>query len=717
MSPLDFFGKITGKKEKKNTSYLALALTPDRILAYIWNFQDEQIKNLGFGHKSYQNLDVLIHQAAVAIDMAGEQAKVDVTKAVFGLSNDWFEDGDLSKQTTKLLKQMSQELELDPQAFVPLPSSINHLLKTEEAVTPNAILVGIFNEFCEVHLLENNSVVKTNVSKAQINIEKIEKLIEQLKDQKDQLPAKLIVYGVSESSPLGEKIGNHDWKNIFIHEPKVEFLDENELVRSVAYAQAADILGFEPTGAAKTSQAIPLQPHSSANELGFVEGEDILSKQETSATEESDGLEETGTKENYAVESQIQNLTPTVPSEQLSKEKRKSISPLGFFASIIPDTGSLFALKSGKKIVIGAIVVIILFLLAGFAASFILTKAEVAIKVTPKPQEEEFIATVAEGGSFDPIRSQIPGSSVVGVADGNQKLVTTGTKTIGDPAKGEVNIFNWTTAPKTFSQKTGIITKNGVKFSLDFDVEIASRSASTPGQAKTNATAVEVGIGGNIDSGTDFTFQQFDAISYSAQASSTFAGGSERQTTVVTAEDMAKLEKSLTDTLFQKAKEDLKNKAGGTQVQDDATLLKITEKQFDRKLDEETAILNLDMQVEARAIVYDESELKKLLTEILQKDIDEKLQARPENIDIIDLVTKQEEGKLRLSGKIKADLVPKFNEEDLKGKIAGKSIKSARATILETGQASDVQINFSPNLPFIFSLPRNKEKISFKIET
>lgn len=708
MAPLDFFGKITGKKEKKNTSYLALALTPDRILTCIWNFQDEQVKNLGFGHKSYQNLDVLIHQAAVAIDMAGEQAKVDVTKAVFGLSNDWFEEGDLSKQTTKLLKQMSQELDLDPQAFVPLPSSINHLLKTEEAVTPNAILVGVFNEFCEVHLLENNSVVKTNISKAQINIEKIEKLIEQLKDQKDQLPAKLIVYGVSESSPLGEKIGKHDWKNIFVHEPKVEFLDDNELVRSVAYAQAADILGFEPTGAAKASQTIISPPHSAANELGFIEGEDILLRQDEQPKDEPPA--------NYAVESQIQNLTP-VPIQQESKDKRKSINPLAFFASIIPDTSSLFELKSGKKIIIGAIVIIVLFLLAGFVASFTLTKAEVAIKVNPKPQEEEFVATVAEGGSFDPIRSQIPGSSVTGTADGSQKAVTSGTKTIGDPAKGEVNIFNWTTAPKTFSQKTGIITKNGVKFSLDSDVEIASRSASTPGQAKTNATAQEVGTGGNIDSGTDFTFQQFDAISYSAQASSAFAGGSERQTTVVTVEDMAKLEKSLTDTLFQKAKEDLKNKAGGTQIQDDAVIIKITKKQFDRKIDEEAAILNMDMQIEARAIVYEESELKKLLAEILQKDIDEKLEARPENIDIVDLVTKQEEGKLRLSGKIKADLVPKFNEEDLKNKIAGKSVKQARATILETGQASDVQINFSPNLPFIFSLPRTKDKITFKIET
>src|SRR3989344_4188948 len=285
MMPFDILGKITGSKETKNASYLSLVFTPDRILSLIWNFENEQIQNLGFGHKSYQNLDVLIHQAAVAIDMAGEQAKVDITRVVFRLTSDWFEEGDLSKQTAKILKNLSQELDLDPQAFVPLPVAINHLLKIEESTTPNVILIGIFSEFCEVHLLENNTITKTNTSKAQINIEKIEKLTNQLKEGRDGLPAKIIVYGIGESSPLAEKIANHDWKDIFVHEPKVDFLDDNELVRAVAYAQAADILGFEPTGESESKTPTSLQ--SAANELGFVEGEDILLRKDEPQQKES----------------------------------------------------------------------------------------------------------------------------------------------------------------------------------------------------------------------------------------------------------------------------------------------------------------------------------------------------------------------------------------------------------------------------------------------
>lgn len=722
MNPLNILSKFVGKQDTRSESFLSLVLTPDRVLALIWDFQNEEVKNLGFGKKSYQNLDVLIHQAAVAIDIAGEQAKVDVQKVVFGLTDEWFEEGELTKQTTKLLKKLSDELDLNPQAFVPLPAAISHLLRIEDSPAPSAVLVGIFNDFCEVHLLENSKVSNSIISKAQINIEKITKIIAELKADTKELPAKIIVYGPSESSELSEKIAKHDWKNTFVHEPKVDFLDDSELVRAVAYAQAADILGFEPSQVGK-SEVGPTEMEShvthAVNELGFIEGEDILQNREQveepqlkSARDDrflaraDRPMDEAGG--DYAVEPAPENLKPTTgstPQEpEVTTTKTKTAN-----LSFLP----------GKKIwmIIGAI--LLLFLVAGFLASNLLARAQVLVLVSPKPQEKDFTAMVVDGGSIDASKSQIGGQIVEGTADGSQKTVTSGSKKVGDSAKGEVNILNWTDSPKTFQAKTGIITKNGIKFTIDSDVDVASRSASTflAGQSKTTATAVEVGAIGNVDAGTDLTFQQFDAISYSAQAAGSFSGGTERQTTVVIQEDMDRLVKSLTDTLTQKARDDLRSKSASAKVQDDAVTIKIITKTFDKKLNEEASVLNLDMQIEASAIVYDEGDLKKLLSEIIKGDIPTNLEARAENIDIGDLKVTRQESKLKLTGKIKASLVPKFNEAEIKSKIAGKSVKDARAAILATGQAADVQINFSPNLPFIFSLPRDKGKITFKIET
>lgn len=240
------FGKFLNKEHKETENYLALILSPNKVLATIWTFDDNQIKTLGFGHKSFENLDVILHQAAIAIDAAGEQAKVDVSKVVYGLAESFLEDGVLSKTTTKLLKKISNDLELNPQAFIPISAGINHLLKVEESVTPRAVLVGVLGDFCEVHLLEGGKVSKSKSSQAPVNIEKIRNMIKGLKEEDKELPAKIVVYGLPEGSELAEKIDKADFKDVFVSVPKIDFIDDTELSRSVAYAQAADLLGYEP---------------------------------------------------------------------------------------------------------------------------------------------------------------------------------------------------------------------------------------------------------------------------------------------------------------------------------------------------------------------------------------------------------------------------------------------------------------------------------------
>jgi len=122
------------------------------------------------------------------------------------------------------------------------------------------------------------------------------------------------------------------------------------------------------------------------------------------------------------------------------------------------------------------------------------------------------------------------------------------------------------------------------------------------------------------------------------------------------------------------------------------------------------------MEVEASGIVYNESELKKLLAESTE-DLPENLQAREENVEIMDVNVKRKDLSLNLTGKYQVGLVPKFNEDDLREKIAGKGIKETRAIIKEIPQVNDVVVDFSPNLPLFSSIPRNKSKITFKIES
>ena len=88
-----------------------------------------------------------------------------------------------------------------------------------------------------------------------------------------------------------------------------------------------------------------------------------------------------------------------------------------------------------------------------------------------------------------------------------------------------------------------------------------------------------------------------------------------------------------------------------------------------------------------------------------------------ENLEIKNIKVKREENALTLTGDYDARLVPRFDESGLKDQIAGKSEKAARQTVLQISGVTDVQIVYSPNLPLVGSLPRNKKNLKIKIET
>lgn len=702
--------KFFQKDKYEEANYLSLVLTSDRVAALIWTFDEGQIKELGFGQKVFTNIDLLLHQTAVAIDTAGEEAKIDFEKTVFGLSSYWMEGQELSQKSTKILKKISDELELDPQAFVPLAVGINHLLKIEKFPSPQVIAIGIFGPnskqaFCEVNLIDKDKVVNTKTTQLPPTADQIQRLIEELKEDDQQLPARIIIYGIGENEDLAQKITKIDWAKLFLHEPKIEFLDEKSLARSVAYAQAADLLGHEPLNLDQKPADIPKQKEQARESvLGFIEGEDILlSKKEPEEPEEPEEVAvPTAVDQTYAVE-----------TKSRQEEVQEYFEPKARFAIISKLLNLIKFPPNPKKIAIILLILIFLASVSSFAAGQFLTRAEIVIKVNASQHQATFTTTVP---------GQIPAETIKGTAGGNQKAVTTGSKKIGEKARGEVTVFNWTSSPKIFPSGTTIITKNGLKFAFDEPVEATSASApsgsnpGSPGKSKVKITAEEVGPSHNLESGQDFTFTQFDEFSYSTQNEAPITGGAQRQVTTVTKEDMDRLEKSLTETITARASEDLKDKAAGKMVIDSAINIKITKKQFDKKLDEEASLLSLDMEIEAESFVFDENELKKLLADNTNSNLDEKSQARPENIEISQINSRKQEEGLILSGDFKANLVPRFNEDELAKQIAAKSPKETRSIIKQTPEVTDVLINYSPNIPFITSIPRDPEKITFKIE-
>lgn len=707
------------KKSQTPEDYLSLTVAPNKVVATIWNFQGENINTLSTAEKGFQNVDSLIHEAAIAIDSAAEKAKTDVSKVVFGLSQFWFTEDKIKPEAAKILKDLSSDLELEAQAYVTLAISINHMFKVEESITPQAILVGHFGNFCEVHLIKNNKVAKTKTIEGEITSHKVINLIEAMKDEHESLPSKIIVFG-SDRDSLTAKLSQANWQEIFVHEPKIESIDDETLGRSVAFAQSADILGHDPNPhAQKPTNA---KSEQTADNFGFVEGEDILLSQKTDDSERKDQsvkIEETAVSPTIQDDRDLavtfnpsDNLEMPMHDSDRGEARGKRKLPKISLGSLIPKN------LSPKKLLIGITAFILLFVVGIFVAGLTLTSANVQVIVNSKSQDFDFTAKVIAGGSNNFDRGEIVGQLVTGTAEGSQKAVATGSKKSGTAARGQIKILNWDKqGEKTFGAGTEVITKDGLKFKIDSDVSVASRSATTPGEAKIAATAADIGPSYNIGAGIDLTIVGFDEVFYSGVTDTSFTGGDEKQITVASADDLAKLEKALTDSLTEKAKGDLQGKTGGLKIYDEGKIVKITKKDFDKKADEEASLINLDMAIDFQAIAFDENDLKKYLAVVTNKGQSGNTEALPETIELLDVKITRNKDILTLSGRYEAGLVSKLNIDDLKGKIAGKGVKQAREAIKQSGDVADVQVTFSPALPFVDSIPRDKNKINIKITT
>ena len=715
------------KKDQVQKSFLALTILPNKIFAAIWDFEDERIEVLGLGKKSFAHTNVLIHQAAAAIDKAGEEGKMDVSKVVFGLSHFYFENGSPSKGILSILKKLAKDLDLAPQAYVSCTAAINHFLKIEEKITPNVVVIGAHENFTEVHLLENSNIIKSQVEKGEVTVGRITQLVESLKEEGKNLPARIVVFGPDKDDALPQKLAKADWKKIFVHDPKVDLMDLDEIAKATVYAQAADILGHEPAFGQKTHAAIAADVsgkegeeageeqiaeesevlQEGARDEGFLEGKDVLMEAP---------LESVG-KEEYAVsQSEIANVYAQPAGHHKKSAFSKTIDKITTL-SWLPNIFENF--KKGpvlKKAAIVLVVLAIILLGASFVLGKTITSAQVVISANSQSIEGDIDVEVVSG-TADESNSQTTGREISVSETGSQKATATGAEKVGEPAKGEVAVFNWTTGQISFPSKTVVVASNGVKFTIDNEVAIASRSASNPGQSNTNVTASENGESGNVGEGTDFSFQEFDELLYSARSNNAFSARQEKDVTVASQDDLTKLEKSLYDSLSAKAKDKLKSQLSGEKLVDDTILVESTRKNFDKKAGDEASLINLDMEVEASAVVFDEGNLKNVLAKNLDGQTPQGFKARGEDIEIREISARRVRDSVFISGSFNAKLIPDFNEDELKGQIKGKSVKQARAKVLEIQNVSNVDVVFSPGFLFASTLPGDSAKIKFKVES
>jgi hypothetical protein len=352
-------------------------------------------------------------------------------------------------------------------------------------------------------------------------------------------------------------------------------------------------------------------------------------------------------------------------------------------------------------------VIIAFLVLVGLGAAFVFVpKAKVDVFIDMQTmQKDSTIVADPSITAVDEANRKIPGTVVDAQVDGELKGAASGKKQVGEPAKGTVIVYNKTNSPRTFNAGT-IITVDNLQFTLDSNVQIASQSAFDSGisfgKATVNATAVAIGPDGNLAAGKELNIKDQSYDNYYAKVDQAFSGGVSKDVTVVTAEDQRKLLAQVSAELRTKAREQIQVKLNeqGLKIIEEGLTEQIVSQVYSKKVGDQATDFTIEMVSKYKGTAYNETELKGLVSKLLDTNVPEGFELDVANSETQSEVSKVEkDGKLVFTAKFKAKLKPKIDLEGLKKQIAGQPKGRAEEKLREIGNVIGTEILLTPNLP------------------
>lgn len=698
-----------GEKREKDL-YWAVVVEPGWVQAGIWEIVENKAEVISVSPVTPWETDSEIVGASdaalsSAIQLLPEGLK-EPSKTVFGVPPSWVDKGQIKEEYLSKIKNVCTELSLEPSGFVVLSEAITHLIKVEEGSPVNAIVAGFGKEFLELSVFRlGNLVGTTQVSRS---VSFFDDALEGLSrfSLTESLPSRIIIYDGKEGDleEVKEVLTAGSWENLekvkFLHTPKIEIFAPEKKVTAVALAGAAEIAGvteiiqkkeefYEKEELPKEHQNIVSPQESlSPQELGFVVGEDIASK---GSSEEE------------------------IRQPEIIQKPFHGIKTLGLLKNKI---STFFSVRGKKNYTIAGAVAgafVVLFLLFGL----FYPKAKVRIYVSPKRFEEKVEVTVLkDSGSTDVGSKIITGKIVSAQVSGEKTKSTTGTKKIGDKAKGSVNIQNGTDAILKLSEGTLITAANNLKFGLVSSASIsAALSPSTPGTYVVEVAAADIGAEYNLAKNEVFSVDNYSKSEVDAVATTDFSGGSSRDISAVSSDDTASLLNSLTSELSENAKKDLMNSIPSDQfLIEDSFVATASSKVFSNKVGDEASNLKLSLGLKSSAIYVARKDLIDLSQNVLNGAVPSGFSLNPDNLNFDFDSLKDLSSASLFNLIVKADFLPKEDITSLTKAVSAKSTSAVEEKLSQIPGFIRAEINIKPKLPWIFGyLPRLSRNITIEI--
>ena len=679
---LPVISDLIGKRDEQAEILVSFIIGRNWVQAGLWKVVDDKCEILSTGSTdSWQDTESFIGAADDSLSSAigsVDEPPREIKNVVFGLPTNWVEDGNLKGVYLANLKSLCDKLELKPSGFVVTPEALTHYMREKEGAPISTILVGIEEQDLEVMLVRAGKIVNAqNVSRSiSITDDITEGLTRFTTDSKEPLPPRIILFNRHKSS-LEEAMQNlltFEWPaDFFLHSPRVESLSPDDQILAISSAAAGELLGTVPVPAEQEVAEVPL-PSGHTTEVENVQAPSGVSDRQ----------------------------------DEMQPQRRRVI--FGFFAPLL----SLLPKLPGKKLfIVFGILAIIIGLLWWF-----LPGAVVNVYLNPKKIEEKINLSIDPTGKDSP--GIVPGRVVSAQISGEKTRSATGTRTVGEKAKGEITIYNNTSQSKTFSAGVLMASSTGLKFTLDVPVTVASESGAptyVPGQTKAAVTAADIGAEYNLAPGNIFQISNFSTNTFSGKNEAALGGGSAREVAAVSKDDQNKLEEELLAELEDGVKDKISGQINEKEkVIGESAKVDITKKNFSANVGQEAQTLKLTATGEGRVVVVSREKLNEKLLSALSGKVPSEFMLSPENITVsFGNVQEDKTGIMKLDTNIVGSLLPKVDLQKLAKEIRGKNPAEVREKLARIPGfvRTTIKLSFSP--PFFSNLPQRAEKIVIKI--
>lgn len=591
------------------------------------------------------------------------------------------------------IKRISSELGIKPVGYIEYHEAISYYLTHHEENPLTALIIEADKPTLSLFVYKGGELVFNKACAKTGDIVADLKSLFVEPENKIVLPSRIIIYDSGDLSKEAQALSSYKWdENIFIHIPKVEIIAEQDLQKALILSFSSQIFNRVDSKAIDTESEVEDSP--------FVIGEDVRPEDKNISQTSAQKSDPEIFKDEYIQEDVYESSISAESARENFLKKLRSLVKIP--ANLIKNMN-----LKGNYLLLSIIALILLITATGF---IILNfhKAKVILYFDAQKEERELNIDASVGDESSPEALLL--RPIEQNLSKTERITTSGKKTIGDKAKGEINIYNLDRAEKTFKKGTIFATSGNIKFLLDNDVKVASASESLnsdgnlltiTGKAKSTATAGEIGEAANISDKQKLKIENFPLTTYFAIPTSSFSGGNKKDIQTVSKEDALKLKNKIIDEMKKMKEETASQKKDNEKIIDKISKVELTKEEYSKEIGEEGKELVLKAKGKATYFAYNDSDLKKIIQKLLTQEIPENYELTVNNIKyhITDALLEKDKTKLTISVEGKA--IFKIDENQFKKDIKGKTKFQAKELVKNKYKAHEVDFDIWPPLLII----------------